>query len=259
MTKSNRSKTPKYKIPSVATKAFHQFLHEEATLLSFSSDYRRESAEIWGDAASEARALRERLLRGDFSSSPSPKSMRDSIRPGMMAEMTFARRVDNYLLYLQDTLASIFQLDPSRAGKLQIEAAEFAGAGTINDVLKILRSEALESITKRKRDELFKAFVGLGFEQLKLQRSRAELSEALEIRDIIVHRRGTLGASKSEDISTRFAARLVWPCGNLVREYEQKHGPIEPFMWNSVTAIDAEAIRLFQLPTVDIPHDIAKL
>lgn len=253
MPKKQTPKIIKYTIPKSASRALIQFLHEEATLLSFSSDYRRESYEVLTAAMAEFKATRERLLEGDYSPQSQPAKKRDAARPAMMAEMTFCRRIDNYLMYLQDILALIFQKDPAKAGNLTIDATDIASSNTIEDVIKTLRSEALESITQKRRDDLFKAFHKLGFEQVKLQRSRAELNEALQIRDRVVHRRGILGNATKAELAAKGDRNEIWRCGNLIREYESKHGSIEQFISDSVIAVDAEAIRLFSLETVTAP------
>ncbi|MEL6362200.1 MAG: hypothetical protein AAFR21_14065 [Pseudomonadota bacterium] len=203
----------------------------------------------------QSAALREKWAEGDFTASPLPKKHDvDAVRPGMLAEMTFVRLVDNYMIFLQDILALIYSADPKKAGKIRVDIGEWPNLTAETDIFSAMRGLAIASISETTRTTLFDAFKKLGITTVTLQRSRHELSEALDIRDQIVHRRGLWGNFKGDEFPSTRRFRENWSCGKTVREFEKKNGHLEQFIWDSVTAIDDEAIKCYSLESFAVPN-----
>ena len=249
-------------IPAYVSRAFKQFLFEESTLLSFSADYRREQVESLSDSIRRIDETKRWIESGapkDGLSVDNTSKRRDAKRPGFMAEMSFARRIDNYLMYLQDLLALIYIQHPDRIGKIDVNVGSLMKLRSIEDLVSEIKQESVESITKKYRRDLFAALKRLGFAEIEKQRNDSELSEALKIRDQIVHRRGILGIYAGKSVPEAHDRLEVWNAGAAVRGFEAKYGPVENFVWNSIVPIDAESLSAFELEKIKIPPTKRKL
>lgn len=242
------------KMPERTSRAMIQFLNEHATLLGFASERRLDEVKVFENFQYQADALRKKWAAGDYTAGELPKKHKvDATRHGMLSEMSFARQVDNYLIFLQDVLALIYSADPKKAEYVTVDVRGLPNLTAQSDVWSVMRGLAIASISNTTRGTIFEAFKNLGFKSITLQRSRAELKEALDIRDQIVHRRGLWGKFHGTEFPKRRTFRENWSCGMTVKEFEKKFGSLEQFIWDSVLAIDDEAISLFSLETIEVP------
>jgi len=242
------------KMPKQASRAMIQFLNEHATLLGFASERRLDELKVFENFTYQADALKAKWAVGDYSAGELPKKHKvDAMRPGMLSEMSFARQVDNYLIYLQDVLALIYSADPEKAERVTVDVRELPNLTLQSDVWSVMRGLAIASISNTTRGTIFEAFKNLGFKSIALQRCRAELKEALDIRDQIVHRRGLWGKFYGTEFPKERTFRENWSCGMTVKEFEKKFGSLEQFIWDSIVAIDDEAVSLFSLEKISVP------
>ncbi len=188
---------------------------------------------------------KQRIKSNDFS--PREKKQKiDFESPELIKESVFVRLVDNYLLYLQDICLLIFDVKPELVGPIEIKPAEVMKYKDMSELHEQLKAKSTESISRMKRDQLFDVLKKAGLESVVRQRGLATIGQALELRDILTHKRGLWGS--------RFLSGQdqYWKLGKNVREYESRHGEFIFLMHNSVVEIDQEAIQKFSIPNVPV-------
>ncbi|WP_375207127.1 hypothetical protein [Hyphococcus sp.] len=245
MGEAKRKKQLLVEVPDHATRAYAHFNYEQVPLSNLYIEHLRKKVSSMQELLGELDETKQRIKSNDFS--PREKKQKiDFESPELIKESVFVRLVDNYLLYLQDICLLIFDVKPELVGPIEIKPAEVMKYKDMSELHEQLKAKSTESISRMKRDQLFDVLKKAGLESVVRQRGLATIGQALELRDILTHKRGLWGS--------RFLSGQdqYWKLGKNVREYESRHGEFIFLMHNSVVEIDQEAIQKFSIPNVPV-------
>jgi hypothetical protein len=169
----------------------------------------------------------------------------------LLVEVVICRVADNFLSFVSDLLAMIYQFQPEMLKSSEQERIDF--------VLQFESMEELRVALAEKRVERL-AYLGLkdladylsskmGFE---LFPNKPELERAaliVEYRNLFVHNRGVISSTSArrfKEMREHIGKRVAVP-PEYVREFRQ-------FLENSVIDIDIRASKKFSLPVVSLPE-----